>query len=103
MNPKLSNRADADGGVFSHTDVLACGYTESQLRERLKAGVWMRLRRGYYAARPDLEALPPWERGTVVHRLHVRAARRALGSSVVVSHQSAAVLHGLPLWGVPVA
>ncbi len=59
MNPKLSNRAEAYGGVFSHTDVLACGYTEGQLRERLKAGAWMRLRRGYYAARPDLERCQP--------------------------------------------
>jgi very-short-patch-repair endonuclease len=102
MNPKLSTRADAHGGVVSHADVLACGYTESQLRERLKAGTWMRLRRGYYAARPDMEALPPWEIDKVVHRLHVRAAARALGSAVVVSHQSAAVLHDVRLWGIPV-
>ena len=103
MNPKLSTRANAHGGVVSHADVLACGYTESQLRERLKAGAWMRLRRGYYALRPEMEELPPWEIDAVVHRLHVRAAARALGTSVVVSHQSAAALHDVSLWAIPVS
>jgi very-short-patch-repair endonuclease len=99
MNLKLRIRAAKHGGVFSHADVLACGYTESQLRERLKARVWTRLRQGYYAQTPDLDALPPWDRDAATHRLAVRAAARTLGTSVVVSHQSAAVLYGLPLWG----
>ena len=36
-----------------------------------------------------------------VHRLLVRATLAGLRRPAVVSHQSAAVLHGLPLWDVP--
>jgi hypothetical protein len=38
--------------------------------------------------------------GEVRHHLLVRATMASLRRPAVVSHQSAAVLHGLPLWGV---
>ncbi len=80
---------------------MECGYTASQVRERLRDGRWISLRRGFYAESADRTGSPPWERGAADHRLAVHAAARALaGSPVVISHQSAVVLHGLPTWGL---
>ena len=81
--------------MFSRTEALASGYTDSQLRERMRKGEWIMLRRGYYAAAPKDDGLPPWASEDLRHRLEIRAAVRALQKSpVVVSHQSAALLHG---------
>ncbi len=56
---------------------------------------------GDYAEAPKLEQLPPWEKDATRHRLAARAVARARERSpVVLSHQSAVALHGLPLWGV---
>ncbi len=101
VNPKLSVRVASQHGVFSHRDAIECGYTESQIRVRLRRGTWTRLRRGYYAVTPDLGSLPPWESGLALHRLGVLATVRALDASqVAVSHQSAVAMFGLPVWGV---
>jgi hypothetical protein len=49
----------------------------------------------------DLTALPPWERIRVQHLRQVHAVVNAMRpGSVAVSHQSAMVLHGLPIWGL---
>jgi hypothetical protein len=101
MNPKLRRRAAQYGGTFSRQDALDCGYTASQIRERRRTGQWTMLRRGFYAEWTDQDDQPPWEREAERHKLAVHAATRALaGSSLVVSHQSAVVLHGLPTWGL---
>ena len=59
------------------------------------AGELDRLRRGAYV----LGTLPA--DAAASHRLLVRATLAGLRRPAVVSHQSAAVLHGLPLWDVP--
>lgn len=101
MNPKLRRRASEYGDTFTRQDALESGYTASQIRERLRDGRWVSLRRGLYTERVDRAGSPPWERAAADHRLAVHAAARALaGSAVVVSHQSAVVLHGLPTWGL---
>lgn len=101
MNRKLTVVSTENRGVFSRREALACGYTGSQIRDRLKAGVWIAVHRGQYAAAPAVDDLLPWEEAAVRHRLATRAAMRALpGSEVVVSHESALVLHGLPVWGM---
>jgi hypothetical protein len=69
------------------------GWTDDELARLVRAGAWTRLGRGAYLD----GALP--EDAYARHRLLVRAALARLGTSAVVSHQSAAVLHGLPLWG----
>lgn len=64
----------------------------ARLRRR---GDWTALQRGAYVV-GDL----PTER-RARHVLAVRATLAALRTPAVVSHASAAALHGLPLWGVP--
>jgi len=101
MNPKLRRRASEYGNTFSRQDAVESGYTVSQIRERLRNGQWISLRRGLYAEWVDRAGSPPWERKAAEHRLAVHAAVRALaGSGVVISHQSAVALHGLPTWGL---
>ena len=101
MNPKLTIVAARTGGIFSRQDALASGYTVKQIRMRLDDGRWRRVRHGHYAEVKDLSALRPWERDRIEHRLAVHAAMRVIGTGpAVVSHQSALLLHGLPLWKV---
>lgn len=91
------------GGWFTRPDALAAGYSDSQLRQRVSSGQWLRLSFNSYVdprAWPTDE--PPWERAIRLHRLNVQMASERLGD-VVVSHQSAAMLHGLPVWGTDLA
>jgi very-short-patch-repair endonuclease len=101
MNAKLRQLAARRGGAFSRRDAFQSGYTSSQIRDRLRGGRWMTVRRGFYAATPDWADKPPWERSAIAHKLAIHAASRALaGSAVVISHQSATILHGLTGWGL---
>lgn len=61
----------------------------------LRAGELNVVRPGAYLAGP-----PP-DDGAARHLLLVHAAVAALAPGVVVSHASAAVVHGLPVWGLP--
>lgn len=82
MDPLLHRRALIAGGIAPH-----------EVRGRLRRRELVGVRRGRYVA----GALPtrPEQR----HLLQVLAAATELAPDVVVSHVSAAVLHGLPVWG----
>lgn len=62
----------------------------------VRRGAWTRLRRGAYTLRDLFESLDPVGR----HRVLAHAVLASLGTSVAVSHTSAAVLYGLPTWGL---
>ncbi|GAA1590861.1 hypothetical protein GCM10009789_50830 [Kribbella sancticallisti] len=93
--------AAGQGGVFSRAQAFECGYTRELLRERLGDGRWEKVRYGQYAERVDLGHLAPWDRELWRHRrLAYAVANSMRPGTVALSHQSALVLHGLPLWGV---
>ena len=73
----------------------AAGYTADEVHRMLRSGALTAVRRGAYVegARPEDAALH--------HELLVRAAVAELDGSAVVSHVSAAVVHGLSVWGLP--
>ena len=73
-------------------DLVAAGYRHSELTTLRRRGELHRVRRGSYVS--ALVELDPTER----HRQLIDATVPHLGS-VVLSHRSAAVLHGLPLVG----
>ncbi|NIK54970.1 type IV toxin-antitoxin system AbiEi family antitoxin domain-containing protein [Kribbella shirazensis] len=99
MNPRLALVADGQGGVFSRNQALAAGYTPEQIQERLGDGRWERVRHGQYSERLDLGQLPPWERELQLHRRLVHAAMNSMHpGTAVVSHHSALILHGVPVW-----
>jgi hypothetical protein len=73
---------------------VAEGWSDDELARHVRGGDLTRLRRGAYLT--GTGALTDEAR----HRLLVSATVAALRRPAVVSHQSAAVLHGLPLCGV---
>ncbi|MGY1805440.1 hypothetical protein ACI78T_19320 [Blastococcus sp. SYSU D00922] len=76
-------------------DAVRSGFSDDELGRLVRAGELARLRRGAYVD----STLPP--DAAANHRLLVRATLAGLRRPAVVSHQSAAVLLGLPLWDVP--
>lgn len=80
---------------------MESGYTDSELRRRLRTGQWSRLSRDVYVE----DTGPPagetsWDRSKRLHLLKTRAVINRLGPGAVVSHQSATVLYGLRTWGL---
>jgi predicted transcriptional regulator of viral defense system len=82
-------------GLVTRRQLLDAGLDERALRRLTKQGSLLTLRRGVYVERELWEALDPY-RGRPL--LRVRAARMTLGGDYVLSHDSAALVHGL---GVP--
>lgn len=102
MNPKLGALSESQGGVFSRRDALACGYNDVQIHARVRAGAWIRLQRGAFASAEDFArtSIPPDDAAARRHLLRTRAALIVRSGGVVASHQSAAVAHELPSWGL---
>ncbi|WP_258195019.1 hypothetical protein [Rhodococcus sp. OK519] len=78
-------------------DALARGFTDGELRTLCRSGGWARLRPGSYLSPEAQELLDDRAR----HRALLTATLPGLSRDAVVSHQSAAVLHGLSLWQIP--
>ena len=78
-------------------DLLAEGWTDGELRRRRRSGELHGLRRGAYLLRGDDRL----DDAVARHALLVAAGPPLLSGATVVSHVSAAVLHGLEVWGVP--
>ncbi|TQM02222.1 type IV toxin-antitoxin system AbiEi family antitoxin domain-containing protein [Pseudonocardia kunmingensis] len=77
------------------SQLLAAGFSDDEVRRLVREGRLTPLRRGVYVegAVPD-DVLAR-------HVLQVEAALAQLAGDAVVSHVSAAVLHGLSIWRVP--
>lgn len=75
--------------------LLAAGFSDDELRRLVRTGRLTPVRRGVYVQ----GGVP----GDVVvrHALRITAAMGELAGDAVVSHASAAVLHGLRIWAVP--
>ncbi|HWD77680.1 MAG TPA: type IV toxin-antitoxin system AbiEi family antitoxin domain-containing protein [Kribbella sp.] len=88
--------ASIRGGVFTRADARACGYADVDIDALLGSGRWRRIRRGTYAARRSLMLVTD----EVLHLRRTYRVLRAGGPNVFASHQSAAALHALPVWGL---
>ena len=77
--------------------LLAAGVTDDELQRLRAQGRLTALRPGAYVPSAD----PRLADAAAAHVLAVRAAVPALSGDAVVSHVSAAVVHGLTLWDVP--
>jgi hypothetical protein len=67
------------------------GYNSDEVRRLAERGELLRLRRGAYARDPKLSVEQR-------HRRLIQATVPLLQDGAVISHGSAAVLHGLPVW-----
>lgn len=89
-----SSRPPLEPLVRSRRDLLVDGWTDRSLADAVAAGRLVLLRRGRYFVGDGWGALWPEEK----HRAHVIAVDRDVRGSTVMSHSSAAVLWGLPLY-----
>ncbi len=81
-------------GLVRRSQAIADGWTDAELRARVRVGDLTRVRRGGYAYGVDVDGLVAEAR----HRLAVTLSRPALPAGVV-SHVSAAAMWNLPLVG----
>ena len=85
---------DETGSVLRR-ELLEFGLSKDEVERMLARGVLVRVRRGAYARADNWAALSPERR----HLLAARAVLRAIPRPAVLSHTSAAIAHGLPVWG----
>ncbi len=78
-------------------DLVAAGVAEDEVRRLHRRGELARIAPGAYLDAADPRLQRPEDR----HLLQVVAAVPRIASDAVVSHQSAAVLHRLPVWHLP--
>lgn len=94
LRGNLGAVAAQQGGVFTRAQAAA-DYSEREIRTRTRtAGPWVTVRRGVYCERSVWQALDEYDGPA---RLRDRAAHLMMRKEHVLSHDSAARLHGLPL------
>ena len=76
--------------LWTHEHLTTLGLTDAQLKQHLRDGTMVRLRRGVYAPTQQADVFAE-------HRRRIQAAAIDVHDSSVFSHTSAAVLHGLPV------
>ena len=95
MRPALLAQALRQHGLVSRKQAIAAGYRGPELRGLTRVGGdWVVVRRGVYITRNAWEAVPE---GDAKWALRDRAASLAMAVNHVMSHDSAARAHGLPL------
>lgn len=95
MDNALIRMAEARGFV-TRPEVLDCGYDDQLIREALRSGELVRIGPGLYAPGPAYRQMRPEEQ----HLVRCRAASHRHRGNVVLTHQSAALMHGMAVWGV---
>jgi predicted transcriptional regulator of viral defense system len=91
VHPRLRSVADRRLGVFTSQEAQDAGYTVDDIKVALRTRRWVRLRKGVYVEAATLAASD--ERGR--HLLDGVAVLLSLAAGPVLSHSSAARLHGL--------
>nr|AMY20909.1 hypothetical protein A3Q40_03550 [Rhodococcus sp. PBTS 1]NIL79796.1 hypothetical protein [Rhodococcus kroppenstedtii] len=83
--------------LLTRSQLAKRGVSDSEIRQALRSGSIAAVRRGCFVGRSALLDATPEMR----HLLTARAVVTSGGSDLVLSHESAAVLWGLPLLGGP--
>lgn len=96
MDPALSTLAASQAGVILRSQAVAAGYNDDEIRRRVDRRTWHRIRRGAYVDAAVWRSLDDVGR----HRVTAHAVLLQLSVPAVASHVTAAVLLGLPVWGV---
>jgi hypothetical protein len=86
-------------GPLLRRDLAAAGVTDEETRRLRRRGLLACVAPGAYVDPADPRLRRPEGR----HLLRVAATMPRMAPDAVVSHQSAAVLHGLPVWNLPLA
>lgn len=92
----MREQVDLEGAVWLRREALADGCTDKQIQALVRSGQWHRVRHGAYCSGELWAGLSAADR----HRVLCRAVLRTAHPSAVLSHVSAAVERGVPVWGV---
>jgi len=92
MRPQLVAAFEAHGHLLTRRQALAAGATMAEIDHWVRVGAWVSVRRGVYALREFWDGLDEW-RGQPMYA--ARAASAAMVRPHVMSHDSAALEHGL--------
>lgn len=76
--------------LHTYSELVATGMTQTEIEAKVRTGSLVRVRRGVYAQPQELD---PEE----AHRRLIHAVVPSVHPDNVLSHESAAVLHGLPV------
>ncbi|WP_277831724.1 hypothetical protein [Speluncibacter jeojiensis] len=79
--------------VIHRAEALRRGHTDEEIRRLCTTGAWTRLRRGVYLLGEDSA-----EDRSARHRHLIQATAECVCDRTVISHASAAILHGFDLW-----
>ncbi|MDN5893404.1 MAG: type IV toxin-antitoxin system AbiEi family antitoxin domain-containing protein [Nocardioides sp.] len=90
-------RICAEQGVFLRREALTFGYDDKAISRACRDGVFHRVRHGAYAFADDWRSLNGRQR----HRVTARAVLRAARVPILLSHVTAALEYGAPLWDFP--
>lgn len=93
---EIAHLLTAHGGALDRADFLDAGVRDSVIYRAHRRGLITRIRFGTYVMTSHWRSLTDTER----HAVLVRSVLDKLGPAVVASHHSAAILHGLDVWGV---
>lgn len=83
--------------LIRRRQALQLGLTEHEIRQQRRHGLWERIGRGCYLSRSIYDESDDMRR----HRYLIEATLPGMARDAVLSHQSAAVMYGLPLWSTP--
>lgn len=99
MRVELKALASVQGGVVTRHQALDHGVPATEIDGLVRRGEWVAIRRGAYVGRGMHDGFTADERcRALIHAVVLR-----LRVPAVVSHVSAALLHGLPIWGLDLA
>ncbi len=82
--------------LISRKQALASGLSDKALHRLCRTGKWQRLRAGHY-----LDSPASGLGATGLHLLMTLATAESTSESAITSHCSAAVLHGMAIWDIP--
>lgn len=94
MNPIVQAILGTQWGLITRRQATEAGLSEDQLRTLIRRGSWVAVRRGVYAEKDHWDELDQW---TGRPLLRVRAAHLRMRRDHVMSHDSAALLQGMPI------
>jgi len=88
--------ASGPAATFTREQARGAGFGDHEIACAVRAGRWVRVRRDMYALPFGVGSQPTEEQSHVVR---VQGVAAKLGHRCIVSHQSAVLVHGLPVWG----
>ena len=95
METALTQQA-VERGFLTRPEILDFGYLDRHIREAKKSGLLVGIGPGLYALNETYSAMTLEQK----HLARCRAVADRFGDSVVISHQSSALVHGIATWGV---